>query len=265
MNEKTLFLSVSGFTIKLIFLPTEKEYEMKKFLSEIRSFYKNFLVGKKRKVAYTLRINNKTSYITSHLHDGRKAIEFYKPLTDKCIETYPIISIMQFNILVHDVVMQLLRTNSGLSFHGSAILLKGKSHIFTGNSGAGKSTIIKLLRKDFQILADDSIYIRKINKRYVMYQTTFKDKEYWVVKGRNPKRIERIYFLEKADHFALKRITDRQEILRLLIEQFWFQDKESLNYHLPIFFDFVSRFREFYKLYFRKEKRGLSNLLNTLV
>ena len=51
--------------------------------------------------------------------------------------------------------------NNASAFHSSAFIYKKKGFIFLGQSGAGKSTMIKLMREHIQILCDEINIIRK--------------------------------------------------------------------------------------------------------
>ena len=46
----------------------------------------------------------------------------------------------------------------GLFLHASAVVIDGGACLFLGHSTAGKSTIARLLGKDYPVLADDSVY-----------------------------------------------------------------------------------------------------------
>lgn len=48
--------------------------------------------------------------------------------------------------------------SSGLFLHASAVVIDGGACLFLGHSTAGKSTIARLLGKDYPVLADDSVY-----------------------------------------------------------------------------------------------------------
>ena len=56
-------------------------------------------------------------------------------------------------------------------FHCSSFIYKNKGFVFLGHSGAGKSTMIKLMREHVQILCDETNIIRRENDGYKVYGT----------------------------------------------------------------------------------------------
>ena len=70
--------------------------------------------------------------------------------------------------------------------------------------GAGKSTVIKLLRFHHPAQADDNVIIKKERiTPYFFYQTPFIEKEWWV----NPSKyqINKIFFLRKARYTRIEK------------------------------------------------------------
>jgi len=66
---------------------------------------------------------------------------------------------------------QTIKTDS-IMIHASGIFDGEKGRLFTGFSGAGKSTISNLWKQNGSILInDDRLIIRKINNRYIMFKT----------------------------------------------------------------------------------------------
>jgi hypothetical protein len=56
--------------------------------------------------------------------------------------------------------------------HGSAVEYKGRGYLFTGVSGAGKTTMASLWEKEgATVIHDDRLIIRKIDDKFVMYNT----------------------------------------------------------------------------------------------
>ncbi len=59
------------------------------------------------------------------------------------------------------VLMQTLpREHAGLLLHASGIVLDGQGHVFTGPSGAGKTTVVRLAQGYADVLSDENVVVR---------------------------------------------------------------------------------------------------------
>lgn len=73
-----------------------------------------------------------------------------------------------FNIMFH--------LAGGFVLHASAIYVGGKTLIFAGESGRGKSTIVDMIHEHIPhsfILSDNSVFIRQQGKQFVMYPSPY--------------------------------------------------------------------------------------------
>lgn len=67
----------------------------------------------------------------------------------------------------------LLKQRNIIAIHGGTILINNKAVIFTGHSGAGKSTITNAFRlNNFKFLADD-VSVLEINKNHIMVNPAY--------------------------------------------------------------------------------------------
>ena len=79
--------------------------------------------------------------------------------TSKSITTYYDISLFQFEGLLQNIYRLLITKKNAVIMHLSAIKIRDNAFVFLGVSGAGKSTIAKLLSTKYQIIADDNAII----------------------------------------------------------------------------------------------------------
>jgi hypothetical protein len=67
----------------------------------------------------------------------------------------------------------LLSRQRGFLLHASSVVRNGKAFLFTGPSGAGKTTIARLAPADVVVLSDEISYVRRAGSGYVAFGTPF--------------------------------------------------------------------------------------------
>lgn len=67
----------------------------------------------------------------------------------------------------------LLSTEGGFLLHASSAVRDGRAFLFTGPSGAGKTTIVGLAPADVTVLTDEISYIRRTDRGYRAFGTPF--------------------------------------------------------------------------------------------
>ncbi len=72
--------------------------------------------------------------------------------------------------IVHSLI---LAEEGGFLLHAGSVIRDGKAFLFSGVSGAGKTTITRLAPEDTTLLTDEISYIRKIDGRYHAFGTPF--------------------------------------------------------------------------------------------
>ena len=72
--------------------------------------------------------------------------------------------------IIHTLV---LSTQGGFLQHAASVVRGGRAFLFTGPSGAGKTTIARLAPPDATLLSDEISYVRRIGDRYVAFGTPF--------------------------------------------------------------------------------------------
>lgn len=120
--------------------------------------------------------------------------------------------------------------NKGFLIHTSAFDMKGKGMLFSGESGAGKTTLTSLISKysDYKILTDETAVVRLCDDKIMIYGTPWKGSgaQFYSSSGCMLKGINFIYHgLENK----LETI-EKEEAIRLLIKQSfpYFWDKSSM-------------------------------------
>jgi hypothetical protein len=72
--------------------------------------------------------------------------------------------------IVHSL---LLAREGGFLLHAASAVREGEAHIFTGRSGAGKTTLSRMAPTDVRLLTDEISYVRKSKHGYTAYGTPF--------------------------------------------------------------------------------------------
>lgn len=113
--------------------------------------------------------------------------------------------------------VQLLRY-SGLMLHSSAVELNGRAYLFSGDSGAGKSTHTALWQQvfgsDAQIFNDDKPALRFHDGRWYAYGTPWSGKN-----GINQNKkvpLAGICFLKKASENRIRRLSPQEAMMRIV-------------------------------------------------
>ena len=132
------------------------------------------------------------------------------------------------NGLMWALSYQLLQ-HDGLLVHGCAVRKNGRTMLFMGRSGDGKSTVARLVRPDV-CFSDDGVIVRKSNGKFLVYPSPFRQFDKASDPGSAPGEIERIFLLEKSDRhqvLSIRRSYLMQIVLAQLIHFFKFMGRES--------------------------------------
>ena len=108
----------------------------------------------------------------------------------------------------------------GFLLHGASAIRNGRAFVFSGVSGAGKTTISRLAPGDAVLLTDEISYVRRDGSGYRACGTPFAGE--LARPGENATApIERLYFLAKGPENRIDPI-DIAEALRLLLRNILF-------------------------------------------
>jgi hypothetical protein len=126
--------------------------------------------------------------------------------------------------IVHSLV---LAEEGGFLLHAASAIRSGRSFVFTGVSGAGKTTISRLAPSDAAVLTDEISYIRRRPGGYRAYGTPFAGELARV--GENLSApFGAVYFLEKGPVNRIDPIDDRAAARSLLRNILFFSHDEQL-------------------------------------
>lgn len=253
-------LSIAGFTIRLILHTAHiQQKPAMRLTSLITKYFNNFITtGKTDHIDATINIVDQASYNLQYDKNGTTYIEFFYK-TGEIYTTFYHISIYQFFIVIVHVLTMLLSTHGGTNLHASAVLIHNKAVLFLGHTGDGKSTIIKLLKNHATILADDHVIIRKIEGKYVAFQTPYIERESWFAKQSRAFTLDKVYFLKKGKITTARRLSGEERLAKLL-ENVPFPEHTNKQ-NLSFIMHFASVENLFFELQFQKRANPLYELL----
>lgn len=259
LMNKDIYLNIAGFNGLLKFHKAQNNFWRDLLINEIKTAYKGFISRvTPRNIDF---IFNFYEQPVVALERNSKTIKrnfiytFGEKRPNKIITFYHI-SLNQFMLILVQILQMLIKENNGFFIHSSASKINGTSVLFTGRSGAGKSTIVNFLNQQYPALADDTVIIRQKNGRYLCFQTPLIEKNSRIKKESKGYRIDRIYFLQKATYFKRHKITDKNWIISNLSSQLW-TGKDVLKKQMDYLLKFINDFDEFYLLYFAKQKENM--------
>ena len=258
-----IILKIAGFRIS-ISLQTEWQYLKKKISKEINKYFSGFIdfSGIQFKTDFEIIITHKRHIPFIIKNSGKSYyMSLFEEKNNHTIVVVHIISMLELQLILGEVINRLLYKNNGFILHGSAVNSPDGVIIFNGQNGAGKSTAMRLLQPNFPGLSDDSLIIRKEDDKYFFYQLPLVERSYWIKKTGKKYKINKIFVLRKSSIYKITKITDKGYILKHFSGQV-FSEKKYISKSLKQLIDFINNFDNFYFLYFAKNKKKLLKLLS---
>ncbi len=130
------------------------------------------------------------------------------------------------------LIVNLLARGRGVNLHGCGVDLAGKGVLFSGVSGAGKSTIANLWKsRNVKVLSDDRLILRKQAGSFWIYGTPWHGDALASLPEKAQLRV--IYFLKQARENKFLRLSAKEAATRLMVRCFpTFYFKEGMEYTL---------------------------------
>ena len=165
---------------------------------------------------------------------------------------------MQFIHLLKSAIEELL-FKKGFVLHCSANLVRGKAVIYVGKSGIGKTTFVKILQKEYPILADDEGYVTKEGKEFYFYQGPFLERSYSFTKSSKRYQIAALFLLEQGSDIFITQ--PKKEELSHLFLQMISSSVQSQSLSDRTLLTSLRKNIPFQKLVFTKNKEELMNCI----
>jgi hypothetical protein len=140
--------------------------------------------------------------------------------------------------IVHSLI---LAGRGGFLLHAASAICDGKAFLFSGISGAGKTTLTRLAPPDVTLLTDEISYVRPRDPGYAAFGTPFAGE--LARPGENCSApISALFFLEKGASNRMDDVPSAEGMRRLLRNILFFaEDSELGNALLATACDFVTR------------------------
>jgi len=135
----------------------------------------------------------------------------------------------------------LLAREGGFLLHASSAIRNGRAFLFSGVSGAGKTTMARLAPPDAALLTDEISYVTWRDGRYFAVGTPFYGELSRAGENLHAP-IEALYLLAKGPENIIERIEGADAVRGLLRNVLFFaRDPEFVKLVFDTAFDFVSR------------------------
>ena len=126
--------------------------------------------------------------------------------------------------IVHSLM---LAKQGGLLVHASSAVRNGRAFLFTGVSGAGKTTISRLAPHDVSLLTDEISYLRREGDGYMAFGTPFHGE--LARPGDNIRApLAAVYLLAKGDQNTIERVAEADAARSLLKSILFFAHDSEL-------------------------------------
>lgn len=126
--------------------------------------------------------------------------------------------------IVHSLI---LARQGGFLVHAASAIRGGKAFLFSGVSGAGKTTISRLAPPDAALLTDEISYVRREGNRYLACGTPFAGELARVGENQSAP-LSALFLLEKGLQNSIEPVSATEAIRRLLRNILFFADDAEL-------------------------------------
>ena len=126
--------------------------------------------------------------------------------------------------IVHSLI---LARQGGFLVHAASAIRHGKAFLFSGISGAGKTTISRLAPPDATLLTDEISYVRRQGNRYLACGTPFAGELARVGENQSAP-LSALFLLEKGLQNRIEPVGATEAVQRLLRNILFFADDPAL-------------------------------------
>jgi hypothetical protein len=139
--------------------------------------------------------------------------------------------------ILHSLI---LAARGGFLLHAASAVCDGRAYLFSGVSGAGKTTMTRLAPSDIRLLTDEISYVRPSVSGYSAYGTPFAGE--LAKAGENcTAPLAALFFLEKGSSNCIDEIPPAEAVRRLMRNTLFFaDDRELVEKLLATACDFVA-------------------------
>jgi MoaA/NifB/PqqE/SkfB family radical SAM enzyme len=113
------------------------------------------------------------------------------------------------------LLARVLAERKACILHSAGMILEGKGLLFVGHSGAGKSTMVKMMKDTAEILCDDRNIVRHWPDGFRVHGTWAHGEVPLISSASAP--MTAILFLKKSDQNCITLLVDRKEIMHRLM------------------------------------------------
>jgi hypothetical protein len=263
-ERQTLFLITGGFVIRLTFDPGEQLVFKKKLIEDVFSIWGEGGFLKKSAREYDFEIKFRPDASPIEVLTKGKGRYFLTAKTNfhlKTVETFYSIGLYNFQAILKDVLLHLIRKDGFLLHASSTMTKKRELMVFLSPSGGGKTTVADLLSSSSSQtkLTDDSLIVRKAGSDWMFFSTLFVEKS---LLPRNKKTgSAKIFFIRKSKKASCQKITNKGEILKLLLPQVWLREATIDRATFNLITDFVNTMDNFYLLEAARDGASLARVI----
>ncbi|MBF0433092.1 MAG: hypothetical protein HQK83_17570 [Fibrobacteria bacterium] len=253
MKKKSLIISIAGTKITL-FIYNRLMYEKIKnrYQKYLRKHNSNPIQIECRFTKRPLANNSKLEVIRTAIGYKIMRNDLHFTLRHNQGKLFLTPSVYAFDAFLRVFYSSFLPDNNALLLHSSGIVYKNKAYVFSGPSGAGKTTITRLLNK--KTLNDEIVALKIVKNKHgstvAVYATPF-----WGEMGSGPDfqpefKLASVFFLEK-DYITRKELLSVEEALPKFMRCCCFFEKNTkqTNKMMNLAIEFITNL-SVYKLYF---------------
>jgi hypothetical protein len=226
MTPKEFYIDLAGFVVKVQFKITPLEYQLGLLTRDIKTIWGQgkFLKNKSKTPDLTITFiepQNKLTVITSKDRREKYHLIYRFFPKQKSVQVYEPISIYQFNILLREALINLIKKDGFVMHSSGSISKRGIVSLFLTQSGGGKSTTRSLFMKGSgdSFFCDDSVIVRKIDSKWHFFSPPFIEKEFLPTIRLSRRAF--LYFVKKSKIPRVSNFKNDTLAMKTILENLW--------------------------------------------